>query len=325
MLYQEFVERIKELVHKESGCAIDRMVLYQEGFTSDDPEIKEWIKNCNHRYVGKEDAKLLTDILTIDLPEKSGRGIIQRLAIRKMYENSENNGFETVVKDICDLQKQIGQSNFDLSSIGPRETGDYMKLRNQLIVRPLNYNLHIHDLKGCVYKRVSDFALVLYQVISDTDDILATSKIKREELKHWGMEGQEEQVIQDALRNTADLFPACVYDQRTGKEENLMEKEFAKADIIMHARMDIILVSTFKVINGAVALFYPGVMEKLMRIMGGPFQAVFMNINDVMIFDEADPNAYRALQTAKRSDGEAEMLSETVFLCNEEQLASWGV
>ena len=134
-------------------------------------------------------------------------------------------------------------------------------------------------------------------------------------MKKWGI--SEEQAIQDALENTARLFPACVYDQRTQKEENLLEKDFEKKDITMHAvHGDHILVSTFKPINGAVALFYPGVQEKLLQIMGGPFQAVFMNTNDVMIFDKNDNKAYHFAENAKKSGPMGEMLSEKLYLCD---------
>jgi hypothetical protein len=149
---------------------------------------------------------------------------------------------------------------------------------------------------------------------------MVTSKIKRDELNRWGMEGQEDRVMREALENTARLYPACVFDQRTGKEEDFLEKEFTKQDITFHAVYDQILLSTFKTTNGAVALFYPGVIEKMMKIMGGPFQAVFMNINDVMIFDKDDPMAYHFAQTAKESSKMGEMLSGKMFLCDGKQV-----
>ena len=68
------------------------------------------------------------------------------------------------------------------------------------------------------------------------------------------------------------------------------------------------------------ALFYPGVIEKMMKIMGAPFQAVFMNINDVMIFAKDDPMAYHFAQTAKESSRMGEKLSGKMFLCDGKQV-----
>ena len=156
-------------------------------------------------------------------------------------------------------------------------------------------------------------------MLADTDDHLLTSKIKRSEVKKWGVD--EDTVMSEALENTARLYPPCVYDQRTNKEENFLEKEFSREDItfeIFNCKQ--ILLSTFKTNNGAVSLFYPGVVEKMMEIMGGPFQAVFMNVNDVMIFDRKDQMAYQFAEIAKESDGMAEMLSEKIYLCDGKEM-----
>ena len=318
MTYQEFIERIKKQAHEELGYSLELMKFYPEGFTSDDPQMIEWIKDSNNRFVGEENTRLLTDFLTMEVPEKNGHSSIHRIAIRRMFENGEKNGFDAAFKEISSMQKDIDAAQIDLKRLELRT--DYEKIRDQLILRPLNYNLHFRDLKGCVYRKVSDFVLVLYQVLGDVKHSLVTSKIKRDELKRWGMEDQEDRVMQDALENTARLYPACVFDQRTWKEENFLEKEFTKEDITFHAVYDQIILSTFKTTNGAVALFYPGVIENMMKIMGGPFQAVFMNINDVMIFAREDPMAYHFAQTAKKSSKMGEMLSEKIFLCDGKQV-----
>ena len=320
MTYQEFIEKVKTQAHEELGYSMDLMKFYPEGFTSDDPQMIEWIKDSNNRFVGEENTRLLTDFLTMEVPEENGHSSIHRIAIRRMFENGEKNGFDAAFREISILQKDIDDAHVDPEKVELRATTDYEKIRDQLILRPLNYSLHIRDLRGCVYRKVSDFALVLYQLLGDANHSLVTSKIKRDELKRWGMESQEDRVMRDALENTARLYPACVFDQRTGKEENFLEKEFTRQDITFHARCDQIILSTFKTTNGAVALFYPGVIEKMMKIMGGPFQAVFMNINDVMIFAKDDPMAYRFAQTAKESSKMGEMLSGKMYLCDGKQV-----
>ena len=157
------------------------------------------------------------------------------------------------------------------------------------------------------------------QVISDDGHNLLTSKIKRNEMEKWRI--NEDEVMRSALENTARLYPACVYDQRTQKEEKFMEKEFTRADITMqapHGKM--ILLSSTRTTNGAAALFYPGVMQKMMKIMGGPFQAVFMNTDDVLIFDKNDNRASGFARTAKEGSMMGEMLSGKPYLCDGKQI-----
>ena len=316
MTYEDFIEQYKRRAHEELGYDLERMKFYPEGYTSDDQLKLEWIRDSNLRYTGEENTKLLTDILILEVPRDEHNSTFHRIAIRQMYERGQKNGFDTAFNDNREMHNEIKDADVDMERIEARASGDYERIRDQLILRPLSYSLHVKDLRGCVYRKVNDFVLCLYQVLADTGHNLTTSKIKRMDLEKWGIE--EDQVMHDALVNTARLYPACVYDQRTQKEENLLEKEFTKEDISVQApHSKLINLSTFGTTNGTVALFSPGVLEKLMKIMGGPFQAVFMNTNDVLIFDKDDKAAYQFVKTAKQGKtGMGEKLSEKIYLCD---------
>ena len=212
-------------------------------------------------------------------------------------------------------KKNLDNAGIDDEALSKRGDASYESIREQLILRPLNYRLHIQDLKNCVYQKIGDFVLVLYQLIGNVEHLLTTSKIKRDELENWGMTDQMEKVMRDALENTARLFPPCVYNQRTQKEVNFLTEDLTKEDIV-YEHSNMILLSTTKTTNGAVALFYPGVVEKMMEIMGGSFTAVFMNINDVMIFSRNDPRAARYADGAKHSNKMGEMLSGRLYFCD---------
>ena len=314
MEYQEFIETIKQKAHEDLGYPLEKMTFYPKGYTSDDPKNQELIRDSNMRFTGEESKELLTDFLMMEVPGKGKVTNLHRIAIRRLYDDAEKNGIDAAFAHISGMQKDIDAAEIDDARLEDRSTADYETIRKQLILRPLNYSLHIRDLKGCVYRKVNDFVLVLYQLLGDSNHSIVTSKIKRDELKRWGMEGQEDKVIRDALENTARLYPPCVYDQRTKQEENFLEKEFTKKDICVTGNR--ILLSTFTTTNGAVSLFYPGVIEKMMEIMGGPFQAVFMNTNDVMIFDKEDGHAALFASSAKESGKMGEMLSGKVYFCD---------
>ena len=210
-----------------------------------------------------------------------------------------------------------------------RASGDYAKIKEHLILRPLNYDLHEFELFDCVYKKINDFVLVLYQLIGVKEEPqqngkmthFTSSKIKRSELKRWGI--SEEEVLDEALKNTARLFPPCVFNKKTGKEANFFtEKGLTKKDITApFFPVECILLSTFTTTNGAIALFYPGVIEKMMKIMGGSFAAVFMNINDVMICDKGSPFVDSFKATAKEAKSPlGEILSKSAYVCDKKGL-----
>ena len=75
-------------------------------------------------------------------------------------------------------------SNDDYTeNIELRGTYDFGIVKDQLILRPLNYYRHANDLQDAVYEREGDIAVVLYQLVKDSGPNLLTSKIKRVESK----------------------------------------------------------------------------------------------------------------------------------------------
>lgn len=318
MTYEEFIEYLKKKANEDLGYDSDMIEFYPEGYTSADPKMLEWIKDSNQRYVGKESDVLLTDFLVLkEKADKANADItnIQLIAVKQIYEETIHGKEETALERIKIVKKQLENGNIDLSAIHDRVSNKYEKIRGSLILRPLNYNKYEKELTDCVYRKVGDVALVLYQLLGDSEHILTSSKISMSELKRWGMQDKSEEALQSALENTSKLFPACVFDKRVQKKVGLLTGDFSRNDITILGHQ--ILMTTFRTTNGAMSLFYPGVVEKLMTVMGGAFTAVFMNINDVMIFDYDAPIAHEYAKTAADSSPLGEMLSDKCYLCDE--------
>ena len=313
MTYQEFVDELKLRVQKELAGSFDSVDFYPEGYTSNDPEMLEFILLCNSQFGDRQDSPWLnTDMLVLS----KGTEVVQRqrIALKDLYKDVEEHGFDAVFEELCKLTKNFIEIG-DSEAINTRLTSDYNRIRDQLIIRPLNYGLHMQDLQGCVYKKIGDFVLALYQLVGDSDECLTSSKIKRDEVKNWNVD--EATVIQNALENTKRLVPACVHNMKTAEPMDLFTGNFTRDDItdVMYNNKSIIL-STFKFTNGAVSLFYPGVVEKMMEIMDGPFLAAFMNINDVMIFERDSHLARKYADSARKSSEMGEMLSGRLYNCD---------
>lgn len=311
--YEEFVEQVKQKLHEEFSYPLEQITFYKKGFTSQEEKEQMWIRDCNTKYTDIESDELQKDFLKLEIREDEQITRVHRISIGDLFEDYQKKGFEAAFDLVRKGQVDMETSKAGNDRIRLRVEGNYEELKETLIIRPLNYSLHIRDLRGCVYRRFSDFALVLYQVLGNANQSLMTSKIERTELEKWGMAGKEEQIMEEAMRNTMRLYPACVYDKRVNKEVDFLEGDFTRKDITFNQ----ILLSTKATTNGAVALLYPGVVEKMMKIMNGAFYAVFMNINDVMIFDLKDTFARRYVEQAKSSSNLGEMLSGKLYLCDE--------
>ena len=315
MTYEDFIELFKSRAASDLSYDPALMEFYPEGYTSEDPKVLEWIIDTNKRYTGEESPYLKKDFLILNEAAENGVTVAQRVAIHDVYLDAEKRGFDAAFEEVRKNRETIKSTQIQ-DSINKRSKASYEGIREHLIIRPLNYSLHIDELRGTVYRRTGDIALVLYQLIGEAQQSLISSKISRGELKRWGMDGQADMVIDEALANTARLFPASTYNYRTNEEIDILAADFTREDIALEGKT--IVLSTFKVTNGAAALFYPGVVAKMMKVMGGAFWAVFMNINDVMIFSRGDRRADNCTRAAKTGGGQAEMLSSRIYLCSEQ-------
>ena len=149
-------------------------------------------------------------------------------------------------------------------------------VKNQLIVKPLNREKYKGLLSDSVYKSVGDFALALYRFIICNDTILLTSKITYDDLRRWHLEENLNTLFHKALENSAKLFPPHIIDLRTGCEEMLFDRRgtYDSKEILLSAQVDF---------NGAASLFYPGVMNEMMKVMAGPFIAIFLGTSYIRI------------------------------------------
>lgn len=314
MSYEEFIDYIKYRLCEELTVADDKIAFFPKGYTSTDPAILTWIKDTNIKYFRKESDTLLSDFLAL----QAGDDVMQfhRIAVKLLYQDAQKSDAESVVdklllnmRDSEDLLEESGAFKI-------RASYDYQSIKEHLIIRPLNYDLHLKDLKGCVYKRVGDFALVLYQYVGTNNNTVTSSKIQREELDSWGMSDKTDQVMQEALENTSRLFPACVQNWRINKTVDFLKSNFTRSEIT--GFNGAILLSTFQNTNGAVALFYPGVAEKLSQLMDGSFQVVFMNVNDLMVFPMKSHQLARTyLEIGSESNILGEVLSKRLYTCSD--------
>lgn len=320
MTYTEFIEEIKTKAREE--LSYDSVDFFPEGYTSDDPHVLELILDSNKRYVGGDPSPWLkTDIML--LWDKSDEGIksFQRVAIKKLYDDAvkqqPENAVEFAFDKIRGLRKDTASSSEAIKARSAYET-----VRPNLILRPLKYDED--ELFDAVYDKVNDFVLALYQLLkAEVTDKTAdssrttfiSSKIKRSELKSWGVDREE--VMKNALENTMRLFPPSVYNVKTGKSVNLLESKLKREDVMMSAfGMSSFILTTSVTTNGAIAIFYPGVIEKIMKILGGPFIAIFMNADDIMIFEKDSPFAAACAQVTHQAAFDKKDITHDIYICD---------
>lgn len=211
------------------------------------------------------------------------------------------------------------------------ECSDYEKVKDELILRPLNYQYVKGELKDVPHIRIGDIALVLYAVMAHAAGDYFTAKMHRRQMKSWGR--TDEEVLEAALVNTAFLYPPRLYsvedllswDGKRHEDGRFMaENESVR---IRKGMRGYILTNTLE-INGAVAVFYPGVARKIAESLGEDFYIAFTSIHEAqihsagMVMPDIVESSLR--DTNKHCNREEEILTNKVYCYNLEK-HSFGV
>lgn len=277
---QELLARLA--AKKEWGLGPGDAQYYRDGLTAEgDPQLLDFIRNTNLHYHSSESDILIGRFLTIKKKCSNKIWSICRFDADYLLREYEDGGWEAVWRIIQpELESGVHLTeNSILSSLQ-----DYEAVKEHLIIRPLNYTDHQSQLSNCIYRKSGDIALVLSLIVS-RDGIfrLNTAKIQKKTLKEWGK--KEDIIWENALANTCRLDPPRMYANpldaytASGKKGEFM----TKTPNLRLSAGQIPMVTTVQQRGGAIALFYPGVKERLAQILGGSFYAAFISIHECMI------------------------------------------
>lgn len=286
MTYEEFKDELWEQATKKSewGLSKDNVKFYNDGFSApDDENEQKFIRDTNIRYHKTESDVLIGDFMVINIqkPEEDIKHQC-RLDLNALYEDFGKLGWEfvwKVVKNNIDLGNQLFESGI-VSLIN-----DYNAVKEKLIIRPINYTDNKYSLKEAIYKRIGDIALVLYLVMYENKvQGLGTTKIHKETFQKWGKDFEE--VWEAALTNTYVLAPPRMYLTPAECTDPPYERGAFMAlgsKIKSFGKLQTPTVTTTKQVNGAIAVFYPGVKEKIASMAGGSYYVAFTSIHEARI------------------------------------------
>ena len=207
------------------------------------------------------------------------------LYVEDLYEEYQKGwSMEDIVQEVLNRLDAIAKSEcFQRSA----NLEDYEKIKDDLFVRLLNIEKNQMELQECIYRTIGDIALVLYARMGELNGSSASVKIKRHMLEKWNQDPQ--QVFEEALLNTYFISPPRIYcweklifdPDYTGENfMNLLCDYKIKKDVLGNC------LSTTIRTHGAVAIFLPGVAERIGQLMGCGFYMVFTSIHEVMIHSE---------------------------------------
>lgn len=164
------------------------------------------------------------------------------------------------------------------------ELMDYDTAKSRLFVRLINYDKNANILRNVVYKTFGDIAFTVYAIVDENEYGIVSTKILKFMVKKW--DKNEDDIFNEAIKNTYYLTPPRIYkwegvlcDESYAGDSFMNDEDVCDLDKSFNGN----ILSTTRKTNGAVAVFLPGVAERIAELLDSDFYMVFTSIHEVMI------------------------------------------
>lgn len=321
MAYKGFISELqKKLEEKKQELGYDKMAFFGDGATSTDAEELSIIRETNIKYHKTESDVLIGDYIIL-YQYKGKREQICRFDCGQLYREYEKGNWAAVWKQIF-TAVDSSRKFMELGIMDLIEKNEYDTLKDKLFIRPLNFNNHRYELKDHIYRRVGDMVLVLYILASDENDgkrhDVLSIKVPKISMQAWGID--EEEVWENAMSNTYIMAPPRMYL----KPADLVNPPYHRgafmalnSGITSLPPLAVPTVTTTSQINGAIALFYPGVMQRIAELFGDDYYIAFTGTSEARLHKKGTIQPRNILMRIKHMNkafDPSETLSNKVYL-----------
>ena len=271
--------------HRETA---ERIITMKLGYLEFVEVLRKQLLNALHlqeqQIFFKKKAIDNKDRLFVDAFENLSGKQLCGIDVKDLYERCmEGSSMEPIsysVQDEIEKLKTVGMLE------GEMTPDSYQKIRKYLFVKPLNKKAHSLELEDAVHKDVGDIACVVYMMLSNTNEYFCV-KIKNQHLKQWKM--TKEAVMEEALKNTCQMAPPliCTNDENKWGGSFMENGAFclSKSDKVMGVQL-----CTNAKENGAVSVFFPGVLQRLAQLMESDLYILFTSGNESTIYSANESN-----------------------------------
>lgn len=203
-----------------------------------------------------------------------------------------------------------------------KELMDYDTAKSRLFVRLLNCDRNADVLKNVVHKTLGDIAFTVYAILDDNRKDLISTKVLKTMVEKWGK--NENDIFNEAIGNTYRATPPRIYkwegvlcDESYAGESFMNDEDICDLDKSFSGNT----LSTTRKTNGAIAVFLPGVAEKISELLDSDFYMVFTSIHEVMIHSTrsgVDPKDLKLIlqDTLREVTPSSDYLTEKIYKYN---------
>ena len=287
MTYEQFKIQLYHSLLELDTAKETEIGILEKGTTYQDDVALRVIRAVNLSDRGKEEVVLQADLLYA-VWDKGQYDCMLYWPVRQLFDRYKSEGWQSVLPE---LAAAIGRENVRKGKL-PTEHDTFVQHRANLILRPLSLERRQDELINCIYWTFGDIALVLYLLVYDDPENYLSLKLERAITDQWGK--RDAVLLTGALLNCQKRMPPRLYyaqdalryyDERGGVFMSGEDGVPIKIDNWdeWQGRIGYRLTTTRR-INGAIALFYPGVKERLAELLDGDYFVAFTSVHEVDIY-----------------------------------------
>lgn len=319
MTYQEFKRELYRSINSQEAMKGKELWLLEKGVEYTKPELLHMIRLLNIGYYGKENGRVREDIICV-MWGRQERLHLLHWKVRKMFERYRKEGWQGILPEIAS-KLPSPPAERGMPALGD---GSYEQSCERLMIRPVNYTRNQEQLQDCIYWKRGDIALELCALLYDSGDDPVFVKVNRPMTAQWGL--PEEVLLTNAMLNSSLRMPPRLFhgnDMRVHHswKEGIMMPEEKGTSILLDPKdyWEQVLgyrLTTAKRVNGAAAIFYPGVQERLALLLGGDYFVGFTSIHEAVVHPVRHkqlPDIKNAIRETNAVFDERETLTDSIY------------
>ena len=215
---------------------------------------------------------------------KDGANISQNFYIDELYRD-----YQSGRMTIREMAGRIASSCYnstnsieELKGLG-KYINDKEWAEKRLFLQLINSRKNKSLLENSVHMDFNGLSLVLYVLAADNKAGMCRARVTKAMCQGYGW--NEKEILDYALENTAKLFPYCLCTLQEVLKKALDTTD-AEAWGLPSIGNDMLVLTNEKYVNGAAAIFYPGVLKEISEKHGTSLFLIPSSIHEFIILED---------------------------------------
>lgn len=285
-------------------------------------EFLNYVKDSISKYMGEDYTVTLNNVMKNNGLELTGLVIMKKgqmaaptIYLDEFYEQyNMGSEMKTIFEEIMKLYEQNSENlDMDFSFFT-----DFVRVRDKILYKLLNYEENRQLLEDVPYKRFLDLAVVFYVEVNNDMLGYGSVLIHNNHLDVWNI--TEKELYEVASENTPKHLKYRISSMEEVFEQMLGNTpDFTVADDNINSSLDMYVLTNCNMVFGASCMMYDGLIKKISDILNGNLYILPSSIHEVIIIPqnkfcdnkEELCNMVRCIN--EREVGRTERLSNSVY------------